>query len=147
MKKAQNCLFKSWPNTLNDEALLPPSRLFSNFISMPYSEPLADRIRRRLAELPDVEEKQMMGGLVFMYNGKMLVGVIKDDLMCRIDPELHSELVERAGCRTMESGKRSMTGYVLIDESGMARPQDFEYWVNLALDFNPKAKAARKYKT
>jgi hypothetical protein len=52
---------------------------------MAYNEHLADRIRARLAGLPNIEEKKMMGGLTFMYNGKMCVGIIKDDLMCRID--------------------------------------------------------------
>ena len=55
---------------------------------MAYSEKLADRIRARLAGLPNIEEKKMMGGLTFMYNGKMCVGIIKGDLMCRIDPAL-----------------------------------------------------------
>jgi len=50
---------------------------------MAYDEKLAVRIRERMSELPNVDEKEMMGGLVFMYNGKMCVGIIKDELMCR----------------------------------------------------------------
>lgn len=111
---------------------------------MPYNETLATRIRERLAGLPCVEEKAMMGGLVFMYNGKMLVGIMKDELMCRINPALHQMAAERAGCRTMELGNRPMAGYVLVDDSSISRPQDFDYWIDLALDFNPKAKAAKK---
>ena len=42
---------------------------------MPYNEDLANRIRRRLEDLPDIEEKEMMGGLVFMYNDKMCIGI------------------------------------------------------------------------
>ena len=45
---------------------------------MPYNEALANRIRERLADLPNIEEKEMMGGLTFMYNDKMCVGIIKD---------------------------------------------------------------------
>lgn len=111
---------------------------------MAYSEALANRIRQRLAELSNIEEKEMMGGLTFMFNKKMCVGIIKDELMCRIDPTLHEESVEKNGCRTMDFTKRPMKGYVMIDESGMKSQTDFDYWINLALDFNKKAKSSKK---
>ncbi|TMI78813.1 MAG: TfoX/Sxy family protein [Bacteroidetes bacterium] len=111
---------------------------------MAYSEKLADRIRERLADLPNIEEKKMMGGLTFMYNGKMCVGIIKDELMCRIDPDFHEQAVEKTGCRTMDFTKRPMKGYVLVDDSGMKTKKDFEYWIRLALDFNKKAKSSKK---
>jgi TfoX/Sxy family transcriptional regulator of competence genes len=111
---------------------------------MAYNEKLAARIRERLAGLRNIEEKKMMGGLTFMYNGKMCVGIIKDDLMCRIDPALHEQLIAKKGCRTMDFSNRPMIGYVLVDESGMKTKGDFEYWINLALDYNPKAKASKK---
>ena len=69
---------------------------------MAYSENLADRVRERLSNLSNVEEKEMMGGLTFMYNGKMCVGIIKDELMCRIDPNFHETAIEKIGCRTMD---------------------------------------------
>jgi TfoX/Sxy family transcriptional regulator of competence genes len=113
---------------------------------MPYSEPLANRIRERLAELPNIEEKEMMGGLTFMYNDKMCVGIIKDELMCRIDPDLHETAVEKIGCRTMDFTNRPMKGYVLIDQNGMRTQKEFDYWIDLALDFNKKAKSSKKKK-
>lgn len=113
---------------------------------MAYDEKLASRIRKRFEDLPNVEEKKMMGGLTFMYNGKMCVGVMKDELMCRIDPELHEAAVEKTGCRTMDFTNRPMIGYVLIDETGMKSKKDFDYWIDLALDFNKRAKASKKKK-
>lgn len=113
---------------------------------MAYSEKLADRIREKLADLHNIEEKKMMGGLTFMYNGKMCIGVIKDDMMCRIDPDFHDKAVEMNGCRTMDFTGKPMTGYVLIDDSGMKTQKEFNYWVNLCLDFNSKARASRKKK-
>ncbi len=113
---------------------------------MAYNENLANRIRERLQETPNVEEKAMMGGLTFMVNDKMCVGIIKDELMCRINPDLHNEMVEKRGCRTMDFTKRPMKGYVLIDETGMKTKEEFDYWINLALDFNPLAKSSKKKK-
>ena len=111
---------------------------------MAYNEKLANRIRERLAELPIIEEKEMMGGLTFMVNGKMCVGIIKDELMCRIDPAIHETAVEKTGCRTMDFTKRPMMGYVMVDDSGMKTKKDFDYWINLSLDFNKNAKASKR---
>lgn len=113
---------------------------------MAYNEKLAERIREKLAELPDVEEKAMMGGLTFMVNGKMCVGVFKDELMCRIAPETHQEAVENTGCRTMDFSNRPMIGYVLVDETGIRSEKDFQAWLARSLDFNSKAKASKKKK-
>jgi TfoX/Sxy family transcriptional regulator of competence genes len=113
---------------------------------MAYSEKLADRIRERFAELDNVEEKEMMGGLTFMYNGKMCVGIIKDEMMCRIDPALHDDAVEETGCRTMDFTKRTMKGFVMIDESGMKTKKQFDHWVDMAIAYNKKAKSSKKKK-
>ena len=113
---------------------------------MAYSEKLANRIRERLADLTKVEEKEMMGGLTFMYNGKMCVGIIKDELMCRIDPAIHDEAVEKNGCRTMDFTNRPMKGFVMIDDTGMKTKKEFDYWIDLALEFNKKAKSSKKKK-
>jgi len=111
---------------------------------MAYNEKLANRIRERLAELPNIEEKEMMGGLTFMYNDKMCVGIIRDELMCRIDPTLHDAVIEKTGCRTMDFTKRPMKGYVMVDDTGMKTKKEFEYWINLCLEFNKKAKSSKK---
>jgi len=113
---------------------------------MAYNEKLATRIRETLANLPNIEEKEMMGGLTFMYNGKMCVGIIADEIMCRIDPNFHEEAVEKTGCRTMDFTKRPMKGYVMVDKTGMIKNEEFEDWINLWLEFNSKAKSSKKKK-
>jgi TfoX/Sxy family transcriptional regulator of competence genes len=111
---------------------------------MSYDENLANRVRERLANLPVIEEKEMMGGLTFMVNDKMCVGIIKDEMMCRIDPEFHETAVEMTGCRTMDFTRKPMKGWIMIDSSGMRTPRELDYWINLALEFNSKAKSSRK---
>jgi len=46
---------------------------------MAYDENLAVRIREQLAERQDVLEKEMMGGLVFMVDGKMCISIIVEE--------------------------------------------------------------------
>ena len=111
---------------------------------MAYSEALADRIRESLAHLSKVEEKHMFGGVCFMVNGKMCIGVVKDEMMCRIDPAMDSVVLEKHGCRAMDFTGRPMKGYVFISEEGMKTKKAFEYWVSLCLEFNSKAKASKK---
>lgn len=113
---------------------------------MAYNTTLTNRIRERLEDLPAIEEKEMMGGLVFMVNHKMCIGVVKDEMMCRIDPEFHGIAIEMTGCRTMDFTKRPMRGYVMIDETGMRTQKELEFWVNLVLEFNDKAKSSKKKK-
>ncbi|MXV15801.1 TfoX/Sxy family protein [Hufsiella ginkgonis] len=111
---------------------------------MAYNEQLANRIREKLMDLPHVEEKKMMGGLVFMVNEKMCVGILKDEMMCRIDPVFQEALLEKNGCREMDFTKRPMKGYVLVADEGMRTDQEFDHWIGLCLAFNKFAKAARK---
>lgn len=114
---------------------------------MAYNEKLNDRIREAIAMLPNVEEKHMFGGTCFMLNGKMCVGVVKDEMMCRIDPDIYEEVLEKEGCREMVFTGKPMRGYVFVSEEGMKTKKQFDYWINLCLEFNKKAKAAKKKKT
>jgi TfoX/Sxy family transcriptional regulator of competence genes len=111
---------------------------------MAFSELLASRIRERLSDLPVIEEKEMMGGLAFMVNEKMCVGVIKDEMMCRIDPVLHAEVIEKQGCRTMDFTKQQMKGWVMVEESAVRTICDLDFWIDLSLDFNERAKSSKK---
>lgn len=113
---------------------------------MAYNERLANRIREGLVLAKKVKEKEMMGGLTFMVNDKMCMGVIKDEMMCRIDPNLHDQSVEKTGCRTMDFTGRPMKGYVMVDDNGMKTKKEFDYWIKLCLDFNKVAKSSKKKK-
>lgn len=113
---------------------------------MAYNEKLANRIREQLADLPNIKEKEMMGGLTFMVNDKMCMGIIKDEMMCRIAPEMQDTVLEKTGCRIMDFTGRPMRGYVMVDDTGMKNRNEFDYWINLCLEFNSKAKSSKKKK-
>lgn len=113
---------------------------------MAYNQKLASRIRERLADVKRTNEKEMMGGLTFMVNGKMCIGIIKDEMMCRIDPEIQEAALSRTGCRIMDFTGRPMRGYVMVEEIGMRSKKDFEYWIDLSLGFNKKAKSSKRKK-
>lgn len=113
---------------------------------MPYNETLANKIRKALSQQKNVEEKKMMGGLTFMVNGKMCVGILGDDLMARIDPEIHETALQKKGCREMDFTGRPMKGFVFVSPDGTSKATQLSYWLELALDYNDKAKTSRKRK-
>jgi TfoX/Sxy family transcriptional regulator of competence genes len=113
---------------------------------MPYDEKIADRIREELAPQRNVEEKKMMGGLTFMVNAKMCIGVLRDDIMVRIDPAAYEQALERKGCREMDFTGRPLKGFVFVSPDGTKGKKDIQYWIDLALAYNKKAKASRKKK-
>jgi len=111
-----------------------------------YDFNLADRVREALAHLPDVEEKEMFSGVVFMVNGKMCVGVGRNDLMCRVGAEAIETLLDENGVRQMVMRDRPAKDFIYVSPEAFQNQKDFDRWIKLALDFNPKAKASNKKK-
>jgi len=112
---------------------------------MAYDEHLADRIRHILDRgRLRYEEKRMMGGLCFMVDGKMCMGVEKDKLMARIGPEAYAKALKRKGCREMDFTGRPMIGYVYVLAAALDTDEELASWVRLCLDFNPHAAASKK---
>ena len=58
----------------------------------------------------------------------------------------YEKAVEMLGCRTMDFTHRPMTGYVLVDDSGMKTRKEFDFWINLALEFNKISKSSKRKK-
>ena len=113
---------------------------------MAFDEYLADRIRRLISEHTSViEEKKMMGGLIFMVNQKMCVAVDKDKntgedrLMARIGIEEYNEALKEKGSRKMDFTGKPMKGFVFIYPEGIDLDEDLEFWIQKALIFNKKA--------
>ncbi|MET3037404.1 TfoX/Sxy family protein [Chryseobacterium sp. NRRL B-14859] len=113
---------------------------------MAYDTDLADRIRERLSEVNtiEIEEKKMFSGLSFLVNGKMCINVSHDNLMCRYDPEREEEISERPGFLPMIMRGKQLKGYCYVEPVGFQKPDDFEYWINICLEYNEKAKASKK---
>jgi TfoX/Sxy family transcriptional regulator of competence genes len=113
---------------------------------MPYDEKLTLRVRDVLNDTPRVEEKRMMGGLTFMVNKKMCVGILNEELMVRLAPEEYEAALERPGCREMNFTGRPMKGFVFVGPDGTKSSRNLQFWINLALAFNKRAKASKKKK-
>ncbi len=114
---------------------------------MPYNEKIADKIREHISLThKNVEEKLIFGGLSFMVNGKMCVGVKPTRIMVRHDPALFDEIMEKPGCEPMVHGGKAMKGFTFVDIEELNTKKKLEYWVGIALAYNKTAKASKKKK-
>jgi len=115
---------------------------------MAFNTNLADRIREYLLQFPSlkIEEKKMFSGLAFMVNNKMCINVSGENLMCRFDPSSQEEVAERTGFQPMIMRGKELSGYCYVNPNGFASRKALEYWIDLCLDFNGKAKASKKKK-
>ena len=108
---------------------------------------MTDRVREMIAAVEKkVEEKKMFGGLCFMVNDKMCVGVKEKGILVRIDPALTDEVLEYEGTEVMVHGGLAVKGFIYVSADVLKTKKQLAYWVDLALDFNKFAKSSKKKK-
>jgi hypothetical protein len=115
---------------------------------MAYDEGLAVRLRELLGERRDVLEKGMFGGLAFLIDGKMSVGIMGDDLLVRVGKARHEEALARPHARIMDFTRRPMPGWIIVAPEGIAEDDALAGWVawgvETAMSPETKAKKAKK---
>ena len=108
---------------------------------MAYSATLAERIRKRLARRKNVEQKKMFGGIGFLLNGKMCVGVWKDSLIVRVGPEQYKDALREAFVSEFDITGRAMKGWVLVAKEGIEDDDQLQDWIQCAVKFVRKLPA------
>jgi TfoX/Sxy family transcriptional regulator of competence genes len=96
---------------------------------MAYDEALADRVRGRLAGEAGVTEKAMFGGLAFLLDGNMSVGVRAGELMVRVGADGTEEALAQPHARQSFMGERPMKGWVLVAAEGLRDDDELGGWV------------------
>jgi hypothetical protein len=102
---------------------------------MAFSEELAGRIRQGLARRKGIEEKKMFGGIGFLLNGNMLVGVWKESLIVRLGPEEGEEALKEPHVSEFDITGRAMRGWVLVAPEGVEADDELSGWVQRAVKF------------
>jgi TfoX/Sxy family transcriptional regulator of competence genes len=102
---------------------------------MAFSEALAERIRQRLARRKNVEEKKMFGGIGFLLNGNLLVGVWKDSLIVRLGPGEGEEALKEPHAKEFDITGRPMKGWVLVELKGVQHDDQLKGWIQRAVTF------------
>jgi hypothetical protein len=102
---------------------------------MAFNEELAERIRQGLARRKGIEEKKMFGGIGFLLNGNMLVGVWQDCLIARVGPDGYEEALLEPHVREFDITGRSMTGWVAVGPQGVEKKDQLADWIGRATRF------------
>ncbi|MET7732054.1 TfoX/Sxy family protein [Streptomyces sp. NPDC005402] len=97
---------------------------------MAYDEGLAERIRQHLSTVSGVAEKRMFGGIAFLHQGNMAVGVTGGDLMVRVGPDAADAALARPGARISDMGGRRMRGWVVVAGSAVAEDEALGAWID-----------------
>ena len=102
---------------------------------MAYNEALAVRVRKRLGKRKGLVEKKMFGGLAFLLNGNMSVGVYGDELIVRIDPGQTDAALAQEHTRIFDITGKPMRGWILVRPDGLARSAALSKWVDTGIAF------------
>jgi TfoX/Sxy family transcriptional regulator of competence genes len=102
---------------------------------MGFDQGLAERVRAALADTSGLTEKQMFGGLSFLVDGNLCVGVMGDELMARVGPAATEAALARPGSRLFDMGGRPMKGWVNVRSEVLEADDALAGWVGDALAF------------
>ncbi len=102
---------------------------------MPFSESLAARIRDALVRDKGVAEKTLFGGIGFLLDGNLLVGVWKDCLIARLGPDAHDEALLEPHVRQFDITGRPMRNWVAVEPEGVEDDGQLKDWIRRAEAF------------
>lgn len=117
-----------------------------------FDQYLVDRVEQRLKSNGLTEIKNMMGGLIFMVDHKMCIGIDKDRktgedrLMVRIGKAPYEKLLFKKGSREMNFTGKVMRGFLFIGPEGFDSEEDLDFWIKKALEFNKDIEISAKKK-
>jgi TfoX/Sxy family transcriptional regulator of competence genes len=113
--------------------------------TLAYDEALAARVRQALGARPSVREKKMFGGIAFLIDDAMCIGVDKSDLIVRCDKAETDALLALPGVRVFDlSGGRPMKGWLLVGPEATKTASGFKRWFDRAVAWSTKAPATRR---
>ena len=102
---------------------------------MAYDEHLATRIEDQIGDHPAVTSRKMFGGIAYMLQGNMAVGIHNDGLMVRIPREEHDNAVNEPGVREFDMTGKRMRGWVVVDSATIADDQTLAQWIDRGMEF------------
>ena len=99
------------------------------------NEILTQRIRDALASRKAIEEKRMFGGVAFLWNGHVVVGVWKQSLIVRLGEPEASEALREPWVGEFDITGRAMKGWVLVGPEGLEGDDQISDWIQKAMRF------------
>jgi hypothetical protein len=101
---------------------------------MAYNLKLAERIRIELKSLPYVEKK-MFGGVGFMLHNNLACGVLKEDMVVRINPSKYEQFLSKNHVKPFAITGKPMKGWLLVELDGYKTAKQLSAWVKESVEF------------
>lgn len=102
---------------------------------MPYDPELALRLEELLEGRNGFQQKKMFGGIGWMLNGNMCVGVYKDWLITRVGEDAAKEQLKEEYVKPMDITGKPMKGWTMVAPEGVAEDADLERHTEMAVQF------------
>ena len=99
---------------------------------MAYDEGLAERIHAHIGVRDGLNDRKMFGGIAWMLDGNMAVGVIGDELIVRVGPENTERALAEPNTRPFDTMGRPAKGFVMVRADDDAT---LHAWIDRGLDY------------
>jgi TfoX/Sxy family transcriptional regulator of competence genes len=111
---------------------------------MPFDNKLANRVQKILEKVEGLSEKKMFGGLCFLINGNMALGLVNEDLMIRVEPESYDKLLSQPYVRKMDFTGKPLKGFLYVGPKGTESDKDLRKWVLKGVEFAMSLSSKKK---
>ncbi|MBI4030197.1 MAG: TfoX/Sxy family protein [Proteobacteria bacterium] len=101
---------------------------------MPYDPGLAERLEEIFDGRSGFAKKKMFGGICWMLNGDMCVGIYKDLLIIRAD-EGAARILKQKHAKPMDITGKPMKGWAMVAPEGYENDKALKRFVDLAVKF------------
>jgi hypothetical protein len=101
---------------------------------MAYDELLSKRIDELVKGKKGFSRKEMFGGIAYLLNGNMCVGVHKNELIIRYDPKMTGDIETDKSVHSFDITGRPMKGWSLVRSEGV-KGNGLKKWFDLSLSF------------
>jgi len=102
---------------------------------MAYDEGLVQRMREMIEDQPMLDEKKMFGGAAFMINGNVACGVVNDELIVRVGPDLYEKSLKQDHVKVFDFTGRPMQGWIMVQPGGYETDKALRDWVEKGIKF------------
>ena len=102
---------------------------------MVYKDEIADRVYAVIKRRKGFREKKMFGGIGFLLNNNMCVGVYHDYLILRLGVEQAEQTLKQKNTKPFDITGRPMKGWVMVSEKGFSSQDELKTWIDKAIKF------------
>jgi TfoX/Sxy family transcriptional regulator of competence genes len=112
-----------------------------------YNEKLEDLLDHHLIANEELEKRKEGGGVGYLINGNMCLGIYEDLLIARIGERLATSLVDRPGIRMYLPDKGLYDDFVMVEEKVYSHTKALRKFIDQSISYTGNLPAKDHGKT